>query len=73
MLLIKLSIYGRKFMVIPQTDHKLSINKVGKNSQILCAHLDPFRWPSHIYGIDCRSKIIVGEHTIYGYNRLYLM
>ena len=49
MLIIKLSIYGRKFMVIPQTGHKLSINKVGKNSQILCAHLDPFRWPSHIY------------------------
>ena len=48
MLLIKLSIYDRKLMVIPQTGHYLSIDKVGKEGQILCAHLDPFRWPSHI-------------------------
>ena len=30
MLLIILSIYDRKFMVIPQTGHYLSIDKVGK-------------------------------------------
>ena len=25
-------------------------NKVGKDDQILCTHLDPFRWPGHICG-----------------------
>ena len=48
MLPIKFSTYGRKCIVIPSKCHKLSINKVGKYSQILCAHLVPFRWPSHI-------------------------
>ena len=38
-------------MVIPQTGHYLSIDKVGKKDQILCVHLDPFRWPSHISAI----------------------
>ena len=45
---IKLSINDKKFMVIHQNCQYLSINKVGKFGQILCAHLVPFRWPSHI-------------------------
>ena len=48
-LLIILSIDGRKVMLIPCTDQWLWYNKLEKYCQILCAHLIHFRWPSHFF------------------------
>ena len=33
-------------------------NKVEKDDQILCPHLDSFRWPGHIFLMDLQQKFI---------------
>ena len=35
-------------MSVPYLYLLLRCNKFEKDGQILCAHLDPFRWPGHI-------------------------
>ena len=45
---IKMFIGGRKIMSIPYINLSLWCNKVKKDGKILCAYLDPFRWPGHI-------------------------